>query len=56
MSEHPTDHPLLFDRGNNGKAKGTPEPHLTKKARSKGFKIIHAPLIIDPKNNKGWLS
>ncbi len=29
---------------------------LVKKARSKGFKIIHAPLIIDPKNKKGWLA
>lgn len=29
---------------------------LVKKTRSKGFKIIHAPLIIDPKNKKGWLA
>ena len=29
---------------------------LVKKARNKGFKIIHAPLIIDPKNKKGWLA
>lgn len=25
-------------------------------ARKRGIKIIHAPLIIDPKNKKGWLA
>ena len=29
---------------------------LIKKARSEGCKIIHAPLIIDPKDKKGWLA
>ena len=29
---------------------------LVKKARQNGMKIIHAPLIIDPKNKKGWLA
>lgn len=29
---------------------------LVKEAREKGISIIHAPLIIDPKNKKGWLA
>ncbi len=29
---------------------------LVKKARELGMKIIHAPLVIDPKNKKGWLA
>jgi len=29
---------------------------LVKRARENNFKIIHAPLIIDPKNKKGWLA
>jgi len=29
---------------------------FVKGAREKGVKIIHAPLIIDPKNKKGWLA
>jgi len=29
---------------------------LVREARKKRVKIIHAPLIIDPKNKKGWLS
>ncbi len=30
--------------------------NLVKEARKKGIKIIHAPLIIDPNNKKGWLA
>jgi len=29
---------------------------LVDNARKQGIKIIHAPLIIDPKNKKGWLA
>lgn len=29
---------------------------LVDEARKKGIKIIHAPLIIDPENKKGWLA
>ncbi len=29
---------------------------LVNEARKKGIKIIHAPLIIDPHNKKGWLA
>ena len=29
---------------------------LVDEARKKGVKIIHAPLIIDPENKKGWLA
>ncbi len=29
---------------------------LANGARKKGVKIIHAPLIIDPENKKGWLA
>ena len=29
---------------------------LANEARIKGIKIIHAPLIIDPENKKGWLA
>jgi nicotinamidase-related amidase len=29
---------------------------LIKNARDKGIAVIHAPLIIDPKNKKGWLA
>ena len=29
---------------------------LANEARKKGIKIIHAPLIIDPENKKGWLA
>ena len=29
---------------------------LVEKARQNGIKIIHAPLIIDPKNKRGWLA
>ncbi|MFQ6083396.1 MAG: isochorismatase family cysteine hydrolase [Candidatus Aminicenantia bacterium] len=29
---------------------------LVKEAKKKGIKVIHAPLIIDPKNKKGWLA
>lgn len=30
--------------------------HLVEHARKQGIKIIHAPLVIDPKNKKGWLA
>ena len=30
--------------------------NLVDEARKKGVKIIHAPLIIDPENKKGWLA
>jgi nicotinamidase-related amidase len=30
--------------------------NVVNKARNHGFKIIHAPLVIDPKNKKGWLA
>ncbi len=29
---------------------------LVEEARKRGIKIIHAPLIIDPENKKGWLA
>ncbi len=29
---------------------------LVNEARENGFKIIHAPLIIDPENKKGWFA
>ncbi len=30
--------------------------NLVKEARKLGIKIIHAPLVVDPKNKKGWMS
>lgn len=30
--------------------------NLVRNAREKGIKIIHAPLVIDPQNKKGWLA
>lgn len=30
--------------------------NLVDRARERGMKIIHAPLVIDPKNKRGWLA